>query len=136
VARELRHRPDLRLASCSDPARARRDILFHARLTVEEQCDLWPVAASRRPYLLLISPAMDRSFRSVPRYRKVATYPYLPAKVLTLGGLFSIREPGEIVLGANFPTDDPVADRKRRKEYRQMLKREREERRRQKQQKQ
>jgi 4-amino-4-deoxy-L-arabinose transferase-like glycosyltransferase len=135
VARELRYRPDLRLATCADPARARRDILFHARLTVEERCgNLWPVVASRRPYLLLISPRMDRSFRASRRYRHVATYRYLPARVLTLGGLFSNPEPGELVLAANFATDDPVADRKRRKEYRQMLQREREELRRQRQQ--
>lgn len=128
VARELRYRPDLRLATCSDPSRARRDILFHARLTVEEHCgSLWPVLASRRPYLLLINPKTDRSFRSTRRYRHVATYRYLPAKVLTLGGLLSLQEPREIVLAANFATDDPVADRKQRKEYRQMLKREREE---------
>jgi hypothetical protein len=55
----------------------------------------------------------------------VATYRYLPARALTLGGLFGITEPEEIVLGANFSTDDPEADRKHRKEYRQMLKRER-----------
>jgi 4-amino-4-deoxy-L-arabinose transferase-like glycosyltransferase len=135
VARELRYRPDLRLATCADPARARRDILFQARLTVEEHCgNLWPVVASRRPYLLLISPRMDRSFRSSRRYRHVATYRYLPAKVLTLGGLFSNLEPGELVLAANFATDDPVAERKRRKEYRQMLQREREELRRHRQQ--
>jgi len=133
VARELRYRPDLRLATCSDPSRARRDILFHARLTVEEHCgNLWPVVASRRPYLLLISPRMDHSFRASGRYRHVATYRYLPARVLTLGGLLSTPEPREIVLAANFTTADPVADQKRRKEYRQMLKQEREERRRQK----
>jgi hypothetical protein len=132
VARELRHRPDLRLASCADPSRARRDVLFHARLTVEERCDLWPVAASRRPYLLLVSPKVDRSLRAIPRYRHVATYPFLPARVLTLGGLFSPAEPDEIILGANFRTDDPAAERKRLKEYRQMLKREREELRRRK----
>jgi len=132
VLRELRHRPDLRLASCSDPSRARRDVLFHARLTVEERCDLWPLAASRRPYLLLVSPKVDRSLRTIPRYRHVATYRYLPARVLTLGGLFSLTEPDEIILGANFRTDDPAAERKRKKEYRQMLKRERKELRRQK----
>jgi hypothetical protein len=131
VSRELRYRPDLRLVTCSDPARARRDVLFHARLTAEERCDLWPLASSAAPYLFLVSPRVDRSFRSNPEYRHVATYDYLPARALTLGGLFSITEPAQIVLGANFPTDDPVADRKRRKEYRQMLEKERAEIRRQ-----
>ncbi len=133
VARELRHRPDLRLAVCPDPSRARRDILFHARLTAEERCEVWALAASRRRYLLLVSPTVDRSLQASPRYRHVATYRYLPAKVLTLGGLFSVTEPGEIVLSANFATGDPVAERKRRREYRQMLKQERKELRKQKQ---
>ena len=118
VARERRHRPDLRLAVCRDPARARRDVLFHARVTAEERCDLWPLAASRVPYLLLVRPEEDRSFQSSPSYRHVASYSYLPARALTLGGLLSPSEPGEIVLMANFPTDDPVAERKRRREYR------------------
>ena len=118
VARERRHRPDLRLATCSDPARARRDVLFHARVTAEERCDLWPLAASRVPYLLLVRPEEDRSFQSSPAYRHVASYSYLPARALTLGGLLSPSEPGEIVLMANFPTDDPVAERKRKREYR------------------
>ncbi len=118
VARERRHRPDLRLATCSDPARARRDVLFHARVTAEERCDLWPLVASRVPYLLLVRPGEDRSFQSSPSYRHVATYSYLPARALTLGGLLSPSDPGEIVLMANFPTDDPVAERKKRREYR------------------
>jgi hypothetical protein len=125
VAREYRYRPDLTLVTCSDPARARRDVLFAARLTAEERCDLWPLAASDQPYLFLVRPRVDESFRVNPAYRHIATYRYLPARALTLGGLLSLSEPGEIVLGANFPTDDPVAERKRRKEYRQMLKRER-----------
>jgi hypothetical protein len=133
VAREQRYRPDLNLVTCSDPARARRDVLFDVRLTAQERCDLWPLAASGQPYLFLVRPRVDQSFRVIPAYRHIATYRYLPARALTLGGLFSLSEPEEIVLGANFPTDDPVADRKRRKEYRQMLKRERAELRRQKQ---
>jgi 4-amino-4-deoxy-L-arabinose transferase-like glycosyltransferase len=131
VAREHRYRPDLTLVTCSDPARARRDVLFDIRLTTEERCDLWPLAASHKPYLFLVRPRVDQSFRAIPAYRQIATYRYLPARALTLEGLFSLSEPGEIVLGANFPTEDPVADRKRRKEYRQMLKRERAELRRQ-----
>ena len=118
VARERRYRPDLRLATCSDPSRARRDVLFHARVTAEERCDLWPLVASRVPYLLLVRPDEDRSFRSSPEYRHIASYRYLPARALTLGGLISPSEPGEIVLVANFPTSDPVAERKRRREYR------------------
>jgi 4-amino-4-deoxy-L-arabinose transferase-like glycosyltransferase len=121
VARERRYRPDLRLATCADPAHARRDVLFYARVTAEERCDLWPLAASDRPYLLLVRPEASRSFSSVPTYRHVATYPYLPARSLTLAGLVSLPEPGTTVLIANFATTDPVAKRKRRREYRKAL---------------
>jgi 4-amino-4-deoxy-L-arabinose transferase-like glycosyltransferase len=121
VAREHRYRPNLRFVTCSDPARARRDVLFRARVTAEETCELWPRAASHRPYLLLVRPEEDRSFRSVPGYRHVATYRYLPARSLTLAGLLSVSEPGETVLVANFATRDPVAERKRRREARKAL---------------
>ena len=60
----------------------------------------------------------DRSGREVARYR------YVPANALTLGGLFSVREPGEIVLGANFATTDPEAERKRKRAYRRTIERE------------
>lgn len=122
VAREMRHRPDLRLATCADPSRARRDILFHARVTAEERCDLWPLASSNTPYLLLVRPAEDRSFQTTPGYRHVATYSHLPARALTLGGLLSPSRPGEIVLVANFATSDPVAVRKQKREYRKGFK--------------
>lgn len=121
MARERRYRPDLRMAYCSDPTRVRRDILVEVRLAAVAECDLWSLAGSREPYLLLATPAQHASFRVDPRYRHVATYRYLPAEAFTFGGLFRLREPGEIVLGANFPTDDPVADVKRKREYRKAL---------------
>jgi 4-amino-4-deoxy-L-arabinose transferase-like glycosyltransferase len=125
VARERLYRPKLRLAYCSDPSRARRDILLRARLTGIEQCDLWSLAASRSLYLLLLTREEDASFRVIPRYRHIATYRYLPATALTLEGLFALSSPGEIVLGANFPTRDPVAERKRKREYRRAVQRDR-----------
>jgi hypothetical protein len=79
--------------------------------------------ASREAYLLMVSQAEDASFRASPRYRHVGTYPYLPAEALTFEGLFSL-EPGELRLVANFPTDDPVAEVKFKREYRKMLDRE------------
>jgi 4-amino-4-deoxy-L-arabinose transferase-like glycosyltransferase len=121
VARERRYRPDLRMAYCSDPTRVRRDILVEVRLAAVAECDLWSLAGSREPYLLLATPAQHASFRVDPRYRHVATYRYLPAEAFTFGGLFRLREPGEIVLGANFPTDDPVAEVKRKRDYRKQL---------------
>ena len=109
VARERRYRPDLRMAFCSDPTRVRRDVLLEVRLAALAECDLWSLAGSREPFLLLVTPAQDASFRVDPRYRHIATYRYLPAEALTFGGLFSLSEPGEIMLGANFATRDPEA---------------------------
>ena len=120
VARERQYRPDLRLAYCSDPTRVRRDVLFEVRLAATAECELWSLAGSRAPYLLLATPAEDASFRVDPRYRHVATYQYLPADALTLGGLFSLRGPALIMLVANYPTRDPVARVKRNREYRKL----------------
>ena len=125
VARERQYRPDLRMAFCSDPTRVRRDVLLHVRLAAFSECDLWSLAGSREPFLLLATPAQDASFRADPRYREVARYRYVPASALTLGGLFSVREPGEIVLGANFTTSDPEAERKRKREYRKAIQKDR-----------
>jgi 4-amino-4-deoxy-L-arabinose transferase-like glycosyltransferase len=124
VARERSYRPDFRMAFCSDPTRVRRDVLLHVRLAAFSECDLWSLAGSREPFLLLATPAQDASFRVDPRYREVARYRYVPANALTLGGLFSVREPGEIVLGANFATTDPEAERKRKRAYRRTIERE------------
>jgi 4-amino-4-deoxy-L-arabinose transferase-like glycosyltransferase len=125
VARERRYRPDLRMAYCSDPTRVRRDVLLEVRLAAIPECDLWSLAGSREPFLLLVTRAEDASFRVNPRYRHIATYRYLSAEALTFGGLFSLREPGEILLGANYATRDPEAAVKKKREYRKMLDRER-----------
>jgi 4-amino-4-deoxy-L-arabinose transferase len=122
VARELRYRPEARMAFCSDPTRVRRDVLLHVRLAAFSKCDLWSLAGSRAPFLLLATPAQDASFRVIPRYREVARYRYVPASALTLEGLFSVRTPGEIVLGANYTTSDPEAERKRKRAYRKEIK--------------
>jgi 4-amino-4-deoxy-L-arabinose transferase-like glycosyltransferase len=121
VSRELAYRPDARMAMCSDPSRARRDVLFEARIAVEEECRLWSLAASALPYLLLLTPDEHASFQKIPAYRHVASYRYVDARTLTFGGLFSSPEVGEIVLGANFETRDPVAERKRKREYRKAI---------------
>jgi 4-amino-4-deoxy-L-arabinose transferase-like glycosyltransferase len=124
VAREVRWRPDARLLLCRDPSRAQRDILFHARVAVEQRCDLWPLAASREPYLMLLGPEESASFRTIPGYREVSVHRYLPATALTFDGLAEPPEPGEVILAANYATADPEAERKRKKGYRRMLKRE------------
>ena len=125
VARERRYRPDLRMAYCSDPTRVRRDVLLEVRLAAIAECDMWSLAGSREPFLLLATPAEDASFRVDPRYRQIATYRYLSAEALTFGGLFSLSPPGEVILGANYPTRDPEAKLKKQREYRKMLDRER-----------
>jgi len=125
VERETRWRPDARLLLCRDPSRAQRDVLFHARVAVEERCDLWPRAASREPYLMLLGPEERASFRAIPGYREVSVHRYLPATVLTFDGLVLERPlPGEVVLAANYATADPEAERKRKKEHRRLLLRE------------
>lgn len=124
VSREVFWRPDAQLLLCQDPSRAQRDILFLARVAVEQRCDLWPLAASREPYLMLLRPEERASFRAIPGYREVSVHRYLPATALTFDGLTERPEPGEMVLAANYATADPEAERKRKKGYRQMLKRE------------
>jgi 4-amino-4-deoxy-L-arabinose transferase-like glycosyltransferase len=125
VARERLYRPGLALAYCSDPPRARRDVLFHVGLPARERCPLWPLAASGEPYLLFLTPAEHASFQAIPGYRHVASYSALPARILTLGGLLNLPPVGEMVLAATFPTQDPVAERKRKREYRRSLQEER-----------
>ena len=124
VAREIFWRQDARLLLCRDPSRAQRDVLFHARVAAEQRCDLWPLAASREPYLMLLGPEESASFRTIPGYREVSVHRYLPATALTFDGLAEPPEPGEVILAANYATADPEAERKRKKGYRQMLKRE------------
>ncbi len=115
VMREQLWRPDAAVSLCLDPARAQRDILFHARVAVFERCDLWALAASKTPYLLLVRPEERASFRVIPGFREIDRYSYLPATALTLTGLLAPPSPGEIVLGANYATTDPEAVRKIRR---------------------
>ena len=124
VARETFWRQDARLLLCRDPSRAQRDILFHARVAVEQRCDLWPLAASREPYLMLLGPQERASFRVIPGYREVSVHRYLPATALTFEGFVLGPLPGETVLAANYETADPEAARKRNRDYRHMLQRE------------
>jgi len=123
VARERLYRPDARMAMCSDPSRARREVLFEARTAVEESCRLWSLAVSGEPYLLLLTPDEHASFETIPGYRTIATYRYVDARAFTFGGLLSSPEAGEMVLAANFETKDPVAERKQKREYRKAMQR-------------
>jgi 4-amino-4-deoxy-L-arabinose transferase-like glycosyltransferase len=120
VRRELQYTPEAALAFCEDPARVRRDLLFFARLTAEERCDLWATASARRPYLLLVRP-QERAALEAAELREIGRYRGLPATALTLGGLMAGVSPQDLVLAANFPTADPVAEVKRKKDRKRAL---------------
>ena len=121
VVRERRYRPDAAMVACSDPARVQRDLLFDARIVVEERCDLWGLAASSHPFLLVLGPAEARSLALLPQVREIATYRAVPATALTFGGLAAGVEPQPLALVANFATDDPVAEVKRKKDRKRAL---------------
>jgi hypothetical protein len=110
VARERIRRPDLTLAVCSDPARVRRDLLFHARVPVLSRCNLAQRAASATPYLLLASPEEEAELRKNPRHRPVASYRYLPAAI-TLAWVLRGPEPGELLMVANFADESGAPGR-------------------------
>jgi hypothetical protein len=110
VARERALRPGLALAVCSDPARVRRDLLFHARMPVLSRCNLTERAASAASYLLLASPEEEAQLRAIPGVRRLASYSYLPAAI-TPSWLLRGPEPGELVLLANDADETAAAGR-------------------------
>lgn len=114
VMRERRFRPDAQLVLCEDPTRVARDLLFEARTAVLERCDLWAPAASRLPFLLLLEQGQRETLRSATRF--VGEYRYVPGGVTTLTRLMAPVAPGSLVLLANYPTADPEADRRVRKD--------------------
>jgi 4-amino-4-deoxy-L-arabinose transferase len=119
VVRERSYQPDAAVALCSDPARVQRDLLFDARIVVAERCDLWALAASSQPYLLVLGPEEAQSL--LPQLREIATYRALPATALTFGGLAAGVTPQPLVLAANFATGDPIAEEKRKKDRKRAL---------------
>jgi 4-amino-4-deoxy-L-arabinose transferase-like glycosyltransferase len=121
VARELAYRPDAHVVVCGDPTRARRDLLFGVRVAAQERCDVWSPASSRIAFLMLVQKEQRLSLASVPGLREVAEYRGLPATALTLGGLLAGLEPEPFVLLANYPTTDPVAETKRKRDRKRAL---------------
>jgi 4-amino-4-deoxy-L-arabinose transferase-like glycosyltransferase len=121
VQRERAWRPDAELAACGDPARVARDLLFHARLTAQDRCDVWNPASSRLPFLLLVGTEERRSLESVPGIREVAVYRCIPAAAMTVGQILAGLPTEPIVLLANYHTDDPVAETKRVKDRKRAL---------------
>ena len=121
VRREQRYRPDATVVACSDPARAQRDLLFHARTVVEERCDLWALLSSSRPFLLILYPEEGRSLLAAEGVREIGRYRYMPAAALTLAGVLDRPAPAEMALCANFATDDPVAETKAKRDRKRAL---------------
>ncbi|MCM2257783.1 MAG: glycosyltransferase family 39 protein [Vicinamibacteria bacterium] len=118
VARERRFVAGAQLVYCDDSARAERDILFHARHAGWHECELWAFAADERPFLFLLTPEEEAALRGAASLREVSRYPMLGAAALGLRGLLAGVHPTEIVLLANYATTDPVADKKRKREFR------------------
>ena len=121
VLRERRFRPDATVAYCSDPARVDRDVLFSGRAAALARCDLWGLATSPQPFLLVLSGPEFESLSRLHNVRPVAGYRALPATALTLGGLVEGLAPETVVLAANFETEDPVAELKRKKDRKRAL---------------
>src|SRR5262249_5366260 len=121
VERERRWRPDAMLAVCEDPARTSRDLLFEARVVVQERCDVWNPASSRLPFMLLVGTEQARTLEVVPGIREVARYRCVPAAAMTLGQIVSGLEVETFVLLANYRTADPVAEIKRRRDRKHAL---------------
>jgi len=57
----------------------------------------------------------------IPALREVRRYPYLPADRFGLRGLVQPTRAGQLVLAANYPTSDPVAETRRRRERKRAL---------------
>jgi hypothetical protein len=121
VQRERRWRPDAVLAVCDDPARTSRDLLFEARVVVQERCDVWNPASSRLPFMLMVGGDQAEALEAVPGIREVARYRCVPAAAMTLGQILSGLEVESFVLLANYRTADPVAEIKRRRDRKHAL---------------
>jgi hypothetical protein len=121
IARERVFTPDLSVAACDDTLRLQRDILFTLRLPVMEQCELWQIASSRRKFLMIVTPAQERSLRSADQVRHIASYSHLPADIARLSALFAGAQVSRVGLLANFQTTDPVARWKRNREFKRWL---------------
>ena len=102
ATRERILRPNLGVAAHEDPTQLHRDLLFQARLVVEESNDLQSLALSPRPYLLLASPAEADLLKATARVREIGSYRYLPLRFFTLTGVFAEPAPERLVLLANF----------------------------------
>ena len=121
IARERVFSPDLQIAVCDDTLRLQRDILFSLRIPVIEYCELWAVVSSSRKFLIIVTPAQERSLRTANTVRHIATLDHLPADVSRIGTLLEGAQVSKVGLLANFETTDPVARWKRNREFKRWL---------------
>lgn len=121
VRRERVYRPDMAVVACQDEARLHREVLFHARVAVRHQCDVWAPATSRQPYLLLLRAPERASLAHLEGLREIASYRYVPGTALTLRGLLAGPQASELTLVANYATTDPVAETKRKRDRKRAL---------------
>lgn len=121
IARERVFTPDLQIAVCDDTLRLQRDILFSLRIPVVEQCELWAVISSSFKFLVIVTPAQERSLRTAENVRHIATLKLLPADITRIGTLLQGATVSKIGLLANFQTTDPVARWKRNREFKRWL---------------
>ena len=121
IARERVFAPDLQIAVCDDSLRLQRDILFSLRIPVIEHCELWAVVSSSRKFLIIVTPAQERSLRTADTVRHIATLDHLPADVTRIGTLLEGAQVSKVGLLANFETTDPVARWKRNREFKRWL---------------
>jgi 4-amino-4-deoxy-L-arabinose transferase-like glycosyltransferase len=120
VARERRWAPHAALTYCDDPLLVSRDVLFYDRLAARERCDLWNPATGA-PTLLLMHEERRDDLMKIKAVRFVGRYTYLPARTLTLQGLIDGARPSELALLANYPTADPISQRRNRKDRRRAV---------------
>lgn len=121
IARERVYTPDLQIAVCDDTLRLQRDILFSLRIPVIERCELWQIASSSRKFLIIVTLLQERSLRTAPNVRHIASLRHLPADITRLGTLLTGPQPAKVGLLANFETADPVARWKRNREFKRWL---------------
>jgi len=121
LSRELDARPDARLVFCEDPLRVERDLLFERRVASLQRCDLWALAASRTPYLVMLLERERLPLMEIPTMRFAGWYKFMPAEAFTLDGLIRGVEPGRLALIANFETTDRESIRRAKREWRRRV---------------
>jgi 4-amino-4-deoxy-L-arabinose transferase-like glycosyltransferase len=121
VARERVFTPGLQVAVCDDSLRLQRDLLFTLRIPVVEHCELWAVVSNSRKFLIVVNETQERSLRTSETVRHIATRDHLPADVTRIGTLLQGVHAAPVGLLANFQTTDPVARRKRNREFKRWL---------------